>query len=204
MRKTVAALRGAAPDLEALRALPARRVVVHRPFVDEPPEQPPDVHAVVAVWSDDDPDPATIAGWAPGGQVDAYRVEEHVQIDPGLAPADGDEPPGLCRLVFLRRAPSITRDEMARHWTERHTPIVHRRHPAFWGYVQNVVVEPLTPDAPEVDGIAEMRFRSPAEMRDRFYDSEEGKRIVAEDVARFLDRGAGWRILSQDTWLRAG
>jgi uncharacterized protein (TIGR02118 family) len=204
----IAVVRVADPDLERLCALPARQVVVHRPLPDEPPEQPPDVHAVVVAWTPDvtgdEPDAATVAAWAPGGHVDAYRVDEHVQIDAGLQPADGDEPPGLCRLVFVRRAAALTRDEMAAHWTERHTPIVHRHHPAFWHYVQNVVVAPITPHAPEVDGVAEMRFRSPADLHERFYDSEEGRQRVADDVAQFLDRGAGWRILSRDTWLRVG
>ena len=201
--KIIAAVREDDPDLDALLALPARRVVVHRPFPDEPAEQPSRVKAVVAAWCDDEPDADTLAAWSPRGHVDAYLVDEHVQIDAGLDPADGEEPPGLCRLVFLRRNPDLSHAEMAQHWTEVHTPIVQGHHPAFWHYVQNVVVRPLTPDAPEVDGIAEMRFRSADEMRERFYDSEEGQRIVAEDVSRFLDRGAGWRILSRDVWIRA-
>jgi uncharacterized protein (TIGR02118 family) len=205
--KVVGVVRDAEPDLDALGSLPARRLVVHRPHPEEPAEQPQDVRAVVLAWCDDEPDAATISSsigaWAPGGRVDAYRVDEHVQIDARVSAADGGEPPGLCRLVFVRRAPSLSRAEMARHWTERHTPIVHRHHPAFWHYAQNVVVEPLTPDAPEVDGVAEMRFHSVTDLRDRFYDNEEGRRIVADDVAQFLDRGAGWRILSRDTWLRA-
>jgi len=203
--KLVCVVRDAPPDLELLRSLPARRLVVHRPHPDEPPEQPPDVHAVVLMWPHHDVTPSvdaeTIASWFPGARVDAYAVEEHVQIEPGLTPPPGSEPPGLCRLVFVRRAPSLTRDQMAHHWTEQHTPIVRRHHPAFWGYVQNVVVAPVTPGAPEVDGVAEMRFRSASDLRERFYDSDEGRRVVADDVARFLDRGAGWRILARDTWV---
>jgi uncharacterized protein (TIGR02118 family) len=204
--KVIAVVRGVEPDAEALESLAAGRVVVHRPYAGEPAEQPPDVRAVVAWWGDAEPDTDSLRALAPGGHVDAYRVEEHVQIDPqlegGLHPAPGDEPPGLCRLVFVRRAPAITREQMAAHWVERHTPIVHRHHPGFWGYTQNVVESGLTPDAPEVDGVAEMRFRSVTDLRERFYDSDEGKRVVADDVVRFLDVGAGWRILSQDTWVR--
>jgi uncharacterized protein (TIGR02118 family) len=201
--KVIAAVREDDPDLDALLATSASRIVVHRPHPDEPAEQPSKVKAVVAAWLDEEPDAATIAGWAPGGHVDAYLVDEHVQIDAGIDAADGESPPGLCRLVFVRRNPDLTHEEMAEHWTQRHTPLVHRHHPAFWHYVQNVVVRPLTPDAPEVDGVAEMRFRSTEEMRERFYDSDEGQRIIAEDVVRFLDRGAGWRILSRDEWIRA-
>jgi hypothetical protein len=66
--------------------------------------------------------------------------------------------------------------------------------------VQNVVVEPITAEAPAVDGIAELHFRSIADLRDRFYDSDEGRQIVADDVSAFLDRGAGWRVLARETW----
>jgi uncharacterized protein (TIGR02118 family) len=200
--KVIAVVRDADPDMAALESLPARRVVVHRPYPGERAEQPRDVRAVVAWWGDAEPPVDALLALAPGGHVDAYRVDEHVQIDPGIRPAPGEEPPGLCRLVFVRRAPGLTRDEMAAHWVERHTPIVHRHHPGFWGYTQNVVESALTSDAPEVDGVAEMRFRSVTDLRERFYDSDEGKRVVADDVVKFLDVGAGWRILSQDTWIR--
>jgi uncharacterized protein (TIGR02118 family) len=107
------------------------------------------------------------------------------------------------RISFVRAAPDVSHDEMARHWGEVHWPIARVHHPALWSYVQNVVVAPITPDAPEVDGIAELHFRSVADLRDRFYDSDAGKQVVADDVRRFLDRGAGWRVLARETWLRS-
>ncbi len=173
------------------------------PCADEPPEHPPDVTALAAAWVGAPPSASTIARWFPGAGVDAYVVEEHVRIDYDRDWPDGTESPGVRRISFVRAAPGLTRAEMARHWGEVHWPIAQVHHPALWRYVQNVVVEPVTTDAPEVDGIAELHFRSIADLRDRFYDSDEGLRIVAEDVRQFLDRGAGWRVLARETWLRS-
>lgn len=201
MRKVVCVLHGpvdiALPSVEGLRACS-----VQRPFPDEPPEQPPDVGGVVMAWLDDAAalDPAS---WFADVPVDAYLVEEHVRIDHERDWPDGSPSPGPRRLSFVRRAPGISRDEMARHWGDVHFPLARVHHPALWRYVQNVVVEPLTPDAPDVDGIAELHFRSVSDLRDRFYDSDEGQARIRDDVTRFLDRGQGWRILAEETWLRS-
>jgi hypothetical protein len=62
-------------------------------------------------------------------------------------------------------------------------------------YTQNIVVDTLTAETPPVDGIAELTFLSVADMQARRYDSEEGRRVVGEDVRRFIDLAAGWRVL---------
>jgi hypothetical protein len=90
---------------------------------------------------------------------------------------------------------------MASHWGLVHFPLARVHHPAIWHYVQNVVVRALTPAAPEVDGIAELHFRTAKDLRDRFYDSEEGRRTIAADVRRFLDPSLGWRLVGEETWL---
>jgi uncharacterized protein (TIGR02118 family) len=122
-------------------------------------------------------------------EVEAYRVDERVQWDQGDAT--------VARISFVRRAPGLTRDEFARHWSERHAPLARRHHPGIARYVQNVVAEQLTPGAPDVDGIAELGFASLADFRERMYDSPEGQQIIATDVRRFLDVGAGWRMLAR-------
>jgi uncharacterized protein (TIGR02118 family) len=173
---------------------------VYLPAPDEPPEHPDTVGGVACVWLDRD-DPGDPARWFPDARVDAYLVDERVQIDYERDWPDGQVSPGLHRIVFVRRAPALTREQMAAHWADRHAPLVRRHHPGFRQYAQNVVVEPVTADAPEVDGIAEMHFRSAADLRDRFYDSDEGRAVIAADVERFLDRGRGWRILAEEHWV---
>jgi uncharacterized protein (TIGR02118 family) len=125
----------------------------------------------------------------PLDRIEAYRVDEHVQWD--------DERATVARISFVRRAPGLTHEEFARHWTEVHAPLARAHHPGICRYVQNVVVERLTPGAPEVDGIAELGFAAVDDFRERMYDSPEGRETIAADVRTFLDIGAGWRMLAR-------
>jgi uncharacterized protein (TIGR02118 family) len=184
------------PDVAGLRAY-----AVHRPYPGEEPEHPAGITAIAMLWLDDGAPVVPAALF--GTDAVAYAVDERVRIDYERDWPDGTPSPGPRRVSFVRRAPDISRDDMARHWGEVHLPLARVHHPAIWRYVQNVVVEPLTPDAPDVDGIAELHFRTVDDLRNRFYDSEEGKRIVGEDVQRFLDRTKGWRMLTEETWYRS-
>lgn len=170
------------------------------PTDDVPSEHPDDVTGIASVWLDEDA-PIEPSTWFPDTKVDAYHVLERVKVDYDRDWPDGQVSPGLHRMVFVRRAPGLTRDQMAHHWSERHAPLVPEHHPAFWRYVQNVVIQPVTPDTPEVDGIAQMQFRSAEDMRDRFYASDASKQLIGEDVARFLDRAGGWRMLGKEHWI---
>jgi uncharacterized protein (TIGR02118 family) len=199
-RKIVCALRGpfepSVPPVESLEGC-----AVYLPAANEPAEHPDDLAGIVCVWVGGASRELDPTAWFPGTPVDAYLVEERVHIDYDRDWPDGHASPGLHRTVFVRRAPSLTRAEMAAHWQERHAPLVPQHHPGFWLYVQNPVLETLTPGSPEVDGVAEMHFRSGTDLRDRFYASDESRRLIAADVERFLDRGAGWRILAEERWL---
>jgi uncharacterized protein (TIGR02118 family) len=106
-------------------------------------------------------------------------------------------------MSFLHRVDGISRAEMSAHWSDVHAPLARVHHPAIWRYVQNTVVRPLTRDAPDIDAVAELHFRSLEDLRDRFYDSDEGRRIIGEDVRRFLDPSRGWRMIAQETWLKS-
>ena len=126
----------------------------------------------------------------------AYRVEERLQWDYQRTWPLGEPSPGIKRVAFLQRIPTISREEFARHWSEIHAPLARRHHPALWRYVQNVLPEPLTPETPPCDGIVELSFKEPADMLERMYDSPEGREVIDRDVATFLDVSAGWRIVA--------
>lgn len=207
VQKVIAALHGtvpqAVPDVDGLRGWS-----IHLPHPEAPAAagarpvtRPSDVTAVVMAWiaGDDRVDPAP---WF-DGPATAYLVEERVQIEWSRDWPDRTPTPGVEQISFVRRIPDLTRARFAAHWSERHARLVPRHHPGVARYVQNVVVEPLTEGAPEIDGIAQLYFRTALDMRERFYDSEEGRRIVGEDVARFIDRDKGWGIIAQETWLRS-
>jgi uncharacterized protein (TIGR02118 family) len=120
---------------------------------------------------------------------EAYRVEERRQWDRG-----GET---VVRIAFVRRSPGLSREEFADHWTNVHAPLARKHHPTLVRYVQNIVIEPVTPGAPEVDGVAELGFRSLKDVHQRMYDSPAGAEIIRRDIQRFLDVPAGWRMLGQ-------
>jgi uncharacterized protein (TIGR02118 family) len=204
MKKVIVAVRGplddTVPDAPGLVAYS-----VHRNHPDEPTPDPgatpENLGGVAMAWFADDaqPDPAS---WF-DVPVEAYLVDERIQIDWTRDWPDGTPTPAIEQVPFVRKVDKLTRDEFATHWSEKHTLLVPVHHPGVARYVQNVVIEPLTPDAPEFDGVAQLYFRTAHDYHERYYDSPEGQKIIFEDVARFLDRGNGWRMLAQETWLKS-
>ncbi len=167
--KVIAALLGAIPDDADELYLPVGEGVTGRPGRV----------AGIAVMRHDAPLPA---------DAEAYEVDERFQWDKG-----GD---AVTRISFVRRAPQLTHEQFADHWTNVHAPLARKHHPVV-RYVQNVVVEKLMPDAPDVDGIAELGFRTVHDVHHRSYDSPAGAAIIRRDIQRFLDVPAGWRMLAK-------
>ena len=150
-----------------------------------------DATRVRFAWVDDGSD-IDLDALAHGARVTGYVVEERLQWDHGLPRS------AVTRISFVRRRSGLTREQFADHWSTEHAPLARRHHPALWRYVQNVVIEPLTPDTPEVDGIAELGFRTIDDLSTRMYDSPEGMAIIRADVLRFIDVGAGWQVVTKN------
>ncbi|MFA5884902.1 MAG: EthD domain-containing protein [Acidimicrobiia bacterium] len=199
-RKVVAVVHGplgdAVPDVDGLVAYS-----VHRPHPDEPAAPPDTIGGVAMAWVTGDA-PIDPAAWF-DAPVAAYLVDERVQIEWTRDWADGTPTPAIEQCSFVRRLPALTRAEFAAHWNDRHAPLVPVHHPGVARYVQNPVIESLTANAPDVDGIAQLYFHTAHDLHERFYDSPEGQRTVGEDVARFIDRPRGWRMTARETWLRS-
>ena len=200
IRKVVAAIGGpfddAPPAVDGLVAYS-----VHRPHPDEPLEQPLDADGLVMAWIDGDA-PLEPTRWF-DAPVTAYLVDERIQIEWERDWPDGVATPAIEQLAFVPRIASITREQFAAHWSERHTPLVRVHHPGMARYVQNVVIETLTPDAHDFDGLAQLYFRTSHDFHERYFDSEDGQRIIFEDVAQFLERGVGWGFPAQETWIHS-
>jgi uncharacterized protein (TIGR02118 family) len=160
------------------------RRTLYLPTAGEPVGDPT-VRAVWMLWVHDAR--AAAFAWASA----AYLVDERPQWGVG-------ERGGITRLSFLLSAPGVTRPQFAAHWSDVHSALARRHHPGLWRYVQNVVIDGLTPDTPALDGIAELSFRSIGDLRDRLYDSDEGRRVIGADVRRFIDVAAGWRVLTAE------
>ncbi|MGZ6887997.1 MAG: EthD domain-containing protein [Acidimicrobiia bacterium] len=118
---------------------------------------------------------------AVGAPVWAWTVEEHV-------PRAGSAACALAMVSLMRRNPALMPAEFAAHWRTRHAPLALRRHEGLADYHQYVVTGTLTPAAPAIDGVALLGFRTRADFETRFFDSDEGRAEIMEDVARFMDR----------------
>jgi hypothetical protein len=118
-----------------------------------------------------------------------WEVEERMPLPPPPVP-DGVRTDALANLAFIRKPREMSYDSWLQHWHGPHTQVAMQTQATF-GYVQNRVVRPLTPDTPPVDAIVEELFPMAA-IRDMhaFYgsdgdDAELSRRIMTlmESVA---------------------
>ena len=80
--------------------------------------------------------------------------------------------------------------QFEQHWTDVHRPLAQEHHVGMDLYVQNVVRSAFGPGGQGIDGIAELGFRSPEAFATGMYDSEEGLKTIAADVATFVGTAA--------------
>ena len=119
----------------------------------------PPVAAIVSIWTQQSYGKQVTAAF--GLLADhceslaAYLVTESVPMTP--PDRFGDRTPGFANVALLRRPPELDRATWLARWQIDHTPVAIETQATF-GYTQNVVVRPLTPDAPAVDGIVEELF----------------------------------------------
>ena len=199
--KLVAALRSPDADLldPAFRArlapLGATRVQVNldddavAPAMRFGPGTP--ITAVLQVWGELDVAGVLGVVRAAGGEVDAWLVDEREPLVPPLVP-DGVRADALANLAFLRKPEAMSHEDWLSDWLERHTQVAIDTQGTF-GYVQNPVLEALTPGGRDVTGIVEELFPMAA-LSDQhaFYgsggdDAELDRRFTAlmESCARF-------------------
>jgi EthD domain len=88
--------------------------------------------------------------------VAAYLVTESVPLPPPLT-APGERTPGLANLALLRRPDELDVATWRQRWHIDHTPVAIATQSTF-GYTQNEVVHPLTPEAPVINAIVEELF----------------------------------------------
>lgn len=147
----------------------------------------------ISVWTDDI-DLTVSALQAIPGPLHIYRVTEHRRLDPPPTP-DGERAEALANVAVLRRPGGMSRDEYLRIWLGDHTAVAIRTQASF-GYIQNVVEEPLTEDAPIISAIVEELFPM-AGMTDphEFYgsngDEEELERRLEAMMTSIERFGAG-------------
>lgn len=125
----------------------------------------------------------------------AYLVtESQAIVNRAHPPVPGARTYGFAQMALLRRPPRLSYEAWLDTWHNGHTPVGIETQSNF-EYVQNVVVRPLTPDAPSVDAFVEECFPPEAMTDPRvFFDAagDEAKlrrnleRMMAS-VHRFID-----------------
>ena len=88
--------------------------------------------------------------------VAAYLVTESAPLPPPPSPP-GERAAGLANFALLRRPTDLDEATWLTRWQRDHTPVAIATQSTF-GYVQNYVVRPLTPDAPPVSAFVEELF----------------------------------------------
>jgi hypothetical protein len=149
------------------------------------------VTAVVSVWTDEDPAAALAVVRRVDADAHAWLVEEREPLVPPAVP-DGERADALANVAFLRRPATMSPREWRSDWLERHTQVAIDTQGTF-GYVQNPVLETLTPGGGDVAGIVEELFPMEA-LADQhaFYgsggdDAELERRftVLMDSCARF-------------------
>jgi uncharacterized protein (TIGR02118 family) len=140
--------------------------------------------------------------YASAREVNVWRVDpRHPKTWERTWP-DGEFAPGVKMVSFMRRAEGLTHEQFVRHWTENHAPLACTHHVGLWNYTQNVVRRAYTPGGAAIDGVAELHFRSRESFDTEFFDSDDGRAAIMQDVKRFMAKPGGNAALMRELPLR--
>lgn len=123
------------------------------------PTTDPAISAVVSIWTEagpDDLDGVLLVLGELADRVCGWRVEERRPIDPPET-GDGGRADALANTALLRRPAELSQEEWLHRWLVDHTPVAMATQATF-GYLQNVVVAPVTPNTPPVAALVEELF----------------------------------------------
>ena len=128
-----------------------------------------------------------------GFRLAGYLVDETVYTDYGenrhAAPRDwpdGERSPGIVAVTLLERPERLSQEEWMRRWHGTMSPVSEAIQPRT-RYVRNVVLQPLTPDAPDYEGIVEEAWPSKRHIANPFlFYGASGPWKLCRNVARIL------------------
>ncbi len=128
------------------------------------------------------------AGWRMGtdgfpsaAAAHVYHVKEVVQLDDAEPRPLGRRAAGVKAIYLVRRHAALSDAEARQRWRE-HAPLARTHHAGMLRYVQNGVITALTPGAPLIHGIAELRFPTYDDFERRMFDSAAGRAAIAADA----------------------
>lgn len=142
-----------------------------------------------------------------GLDVHAWQVEPSIYRDygdNGRCPPrdwpDGERSPGILTVNLLERPARMDRDRWVAHWHGVMSPVSEAIQPRT-RYVRNLVLQPLTPDAPPYEGIVEECWPTRETLSDvwAFYGARTVWQLVRNQLA-ILRAVTGfltlWRVMT--------
>lgn len=181
----------------ALRDAGASRIAVN--VVDEDTDHalrarivrldpPPD--ALLSFWLEthDDRAPCEAAFALVTARAAGYLVAESVPlVNTAHAAAPGERTPGVNMVALIRQPDWIDHAAWLARWLEDHRVVALETQSTF-GYVRNVVVRALTPDAPLFAGVVEELFPADAVTDPmRWYAADGSKDRLAANLGRMME-----------------
>ena len=144
------------------------------------------VQAVLSVWTDGDPGAVTDVLRGHVEQLAGWIVDEHVPLPPP-GTTDGVRADALVNVALLRIPAGMSHETWLERWLGSHTSVAIETQATF-GYVQNVVVEPLLEGQATVDALVEEHF-PPAAVTDlhAFYGSGGDDAELSRRMTRMLE-----------------
>ena len=144
------------------------------------------VAAVVSAWTEGGSGPVVDLLAPAGATVAGWEVDERRPLDPPETD-DGSRADALANVAVVRRPEELPREEWLRRWLDHHTQVAIETQATF-GYLQNIVGAPVTPDAPRVDAIVEELFPTEAvgDMH-AFYGSGGDDEELGRRLARLME-----------------
>ena len=95
-----------------------------------------------------------------------------------------ETPCGVVGVFPMVRNPDLSHREADQHWRDIHAPLALVHHPFMASYLQLSVVHRFA--GPEWDGFALCGgFKTPEDLRQRFYTSDESRQVIRNDVKTF-------------------
>jgi hypothetical protein len=114
-----------------------------------------------------------------------YRVSERIQLGIHDGRGNGERSPGVKALYLVRRPEGLSNEAATRGWRQ-HSDTARTHHVRMSRYIQNGVIESLTPGAPVVHGIAELSFPTVEDLEQRIYGSQEGRQAIRREASTLV------------------
>lgn len=124
-----------------------------------------------------------------GLELYAYEVAPDLPLDYEQTWPVGEDSPGARQLSFLRKKPGLDDERFIHHWYQIHGPLAMKIHPLY-RYDRNRVLERLTQESPDFQGIVGLHFRQLEDITEpiRLYGGDPANmKIIMDDVQQFID-----------------